>query len=142
MITLNLSRKDVESKLDSFIDVSKLDEWVFICINCPGEPKTILPNGVKNRLDLFFWDVIEKTEVYDRIPEPTDAGKIIDFLSKNQDKNVCVHCTAGKSRSGAITTFLVGNFNYTCPTLHRAKPNVLLLNLLHNSFHKQKDKFK
>jgi len=142
-VALNISRVSAEDEtfLSQYILPEDQPNWVFICINSPGERRTNLPVWAKDRLDLFFWDLTEaKGGKYDRIPEPIDAGEIIQFLIKHKGKNVCSHCTAGVSRSGAITDFLVTNLGYTSPTTHYAMPNTLLLQYLIRLFERHKGK--
>lgn len=145
MKCLNLARTVVENsgKLFEYIDPAELDKWVFICINNPGEHKTRLPYNHKERLDLFFYDF---TNGYNdagkpmRIPEPVDASMIVDFIVKHEGKNICVHCTAGVSRSGAVCDFLINTLGYECPTSHWIHPNTLLLELMEKMYKRRIDK--
>lgn len=137
MKCINISRnmaEDGEYLFSTHINV--VDNWAFICINNPGQNPTNLPKqcDLFPRLDLFFFDLTEPRGRHQRIPEPTDAAEIVDFILKNKDKNFCIHCTAGISRSGAVSAFLVNNLGYECPTWGSIYPNPLLSELLNKMY--------
>lgn len=69
-------------------------------------------------ITLFFDDCIPGKEWFDKYPgakpfTEDQAVKVIDFIEAaitRRDENIIVHCSAGISRSGAISSFIVDNF--------------------------------
>ena len=97
-----------------------------ISINEPGEPEAALREtvfeapGWDDILRVAFWDVTKpisrsvwgpqhvgkEVEVYEPMTE--EQGKLIaDFIRKNWDSSIIVHCRAGISRSAAIVRLLL-----------------------------------
>ena len=133
--------------------------------NFTGSPGSIIwisiedPNCNKSRVNnphlegiptlrIAMWDLTEPVPIIggDMAFPPTasDATKIVDFLTKNPNKNILVNCTAGVARSGAVAAFCEeclgysweGNFKET------AKPNHVLLQELKTCWeeiHKEKE---
>lgn len=100
-----------------------------------------------NVLRLLFDDVDEPLtttllgdgrDVIPVVPMTEEQGKlIVDFVRANKDKgNFIVHCTAGISRSGAITKFineyLDGEESDYWVLNPHTRPNARILNILRN----------
>jgi predicted protein tyrosine phosphatase len=46
---------------------------------------------------------------FDRSFSVSDAGRVIDFVQRSLEKNIVVHCDYGKSRSVAVTKYILSN---------------------------------
>lgn len=105
-----------------------------------------------NVLNLEFDDITEditwKGHKFLAITEK-QADKIIDFISKNKGKNFYVHCKAGISRSGAVSTFIYSFFNdngiYDKHDFEKynshIRPNNYVLTLLKRKFYERNGMF-
>lgn len=100
-----------------------------------GDPSSSTPqkcNNFKSVLRLEFLDIdllsqrknifellVFKYEIlgfliryFNRSFSISDADKINIFLKKNSSKNIVVHCDYGKSRSVAVTKYILNNENW------------------------------
>ena len=71
--------------------------------------------SIDNFLQVKMWDIEEDLfeigELQYEKPNDNELKNIVDFINKHKDKSVfIVHCSAGISRSGAVTTFLYDKF--------------------------------
>lgn len=110
----NVSRKDIiqwQTKLDP-----KTTAW--LSIGEPGIDKSLIKNPSLSNLDFLFiqfWDVEKEIISLDDIYLPATDEQIktmLEFLLRNQGKNILVNCAAGVSRSGAVAKFCNENFNH------------------------------
>ena len=62
-------------------------------------------------LSLKFHDVLERQKGKVAF-DSSHANAIINFIKKDNNHDIVVHCEAGLSRSAAVVRFLVEYFNY------------------------------
>lgn len=91
----------------------------------------------KNVLNLDFDDISEsENELIAFSVE--DARRVIKFVIANKDKDIYINCSAGVSRSQAITRFIVDNFpkrnNETNPDNPVISPNIHVLSTLNRVY--------
>lgn len=103
-------------------------------------------------ITLFFDDCIPGKEWFDKYPgakpfTAEQASRVLDFveaaIARGEEK-IIVHCSAGISRSGAISSFIVDNFtemNYQewkARWAPQIQPNDYVYGLLRREFMKRK----
>lgn len=75
-----------------------------------GDPNETIPN-FKNPIDVLrleFHDIVTPIDGYRHFNE-SDAFKVIQFNNRYRDVDLFVHCSAGISRSCAVSVFLADN---------------------------------
>lgn len=128
------------------------------CISCrqtPGHPYgddyPFRPD-TQEFITLHFDDCIPGKEWFDKYPgakpfTEDQASKVLDFIEAalaRGEQNIIVHCSAGISRSGAISSFIVDNFtemNYDEWKRSNAswiQPNEYVYSLLRRELYKRK----
>lgn len=117
-------------------------ETCVISINDPGAADGVakLSEGWHDVLRVIFWDVVEKLDglVWGKDaavdPMTKEQGKeIADFIKRNWDRSIIVHCRAGISRSAAVAEILFQLGWEDFPPIHRSpfmfKTNTSLANI-------------
>jgi protein-tyrosine phosphatase len=105
MKTINLSR-------EAALDIERAPEdTVFISINDEYEEDVSLQFHNVPILYLKFADLrggyaVQHKEKWYHPIQPEDTMKILSFIEEYKDKNIIVNCSAGISRSGAISIFI------------------------------------
>lgn len=108
----------------SFMDLGYAKESEAPCISCrqnPGHPygdDYAFRRDDERFITLFFDDCIPGKEWFDKYTgakpfTQEQAVRVLDFIEAaiaRGDEHIVVHCSAGISRSGAISSFIVDNF--------------------------------
>lgn len=92
-------------------------DFAWISISEPDQPDTVVSNPILDKypnLKISFWDttfnsvltdIKNGTEIKYHPPSYSDARKIVNFLLKNDGRDIIAQCAAGYSRSTAICKF-------------------------------------
>ncbi len=93
-------------------------DFAWISISEPGQQDTIVSNvildGLPN-LKISFWDITKTSKftnlkygIQDEVlypPSYSDARRIVNFILKNECRDLIINCAAGYSRSTAVCKF-------------------------------------
>lgn len=72
---------------------------------------TIIGNGVDEILRLGFFDIDNNYPSFHGKMTIDDAELIVDFVQRNMDKKIIIHCDEGQSRSAGIAAALSKYYN-------------------------------
>ncbi len=95
-----------------------LGDSAWISISEPGQQDTIASNPILDKypnLKIAFWDITKPSEYINpkyaiekeilNPPSYSDARRIVNFILKNDGRNIIVNCALGYSRSTAVCKF-------------------------------------
>jgi protein-tyrosine phosphatase len=108
------------------------DTFNKVLIQIENESKDFITvNGFEETYRFCFKDIEFRSQEPENQINTEQCADIIDILKDNQ-YNVLVQCTVGKSRSGTIVEFAVNNLNYQECDKERT-PNPLILRCLNDT---------
>lgn len=114
--------------------------FVWISVSTPGDPEALLSERFHAALRLWFHDLeTAPGEAFGKVYGPHRlfnermAHEVIRFVAaamRQGIQNVCVHCDAGVSRSGAIALWMRDTFGARVYSKNPLDPNARVRRLL------------